>query len=98
MELPHQLVLKWGIPHIRGLKMKMAARRVLILFLSLFLSRATPLSFSDITKDVFSTNSGDVGRIVGFGDLNNDRNTDILCASGECVCQWCVCQWCVCQC
>ena len=63
----------------------MAAWRVLIWFLFLFLSRTTPLSFNDITKDVFSTNSDDLGIIVGFGDLNNDRNTDILCASGECV-------------
>ena len=67
---------------------EMAARRVLILFLFLFLSRATPLSFNDITKDVFPGNSGDLGKIVSFGDLNTDRNTDILCASGECVYQW----------
>ena len=71
-----------------------------MLFLCLRLSRATSLSFNDITKDVFRANSGDLGKIVSFGDLNNDRNTDILCASGERVCasgecvpMIIVCQW-----
>ena len=52
------------------------------ILLFLFLVRSYALSMRDVSGDVLPS-IGELGQIMAFGDINGDRNTDILFAFGK---------------
>ena len=57
----------------------------------LFLSQlpeAYSLVFKDVSSELFPHNTSKMGKIVAFSNLNDDRNTDILCVNGKQRCLW----------